>query len=265
MSDPSPNDLNHQSESRLFLRIALATFVLWCSFGLLIPICLAQFIPASSVQIYGQVGDTFGLVNSLFSGFAFFVAIWTVRLQIIEHGQSSKRYVEQERLQLEQLQIGQQTVKQQAEMREREDRLLIQNCLLELNGDVSRIMELSWVFGVRPKIYMGMGSGGVPKKKFGYGTGNPETGEHVRQLDQARAALNDDILAVKLRLGKAGQPLVEFTGKLLELSDKSVFCKPKTDLFECVKQIRAETERIGITHSATFVDEAPTAAGHQHD
>lgn len=81
--------------------LIVGTFPLWCS--------------GISIEKSGQIGDMFGVANSLFSGSAFVVAMLALTMQIRETRESGERQLKQETLQTQQMQLAERT----AEIQER--------------------------------------------------------------------------------------------------------------------------------------------------
>lgn len=118
--------------------------ILWIAITYYGPSWMLSRLNKDNMAAYGQVGDMFGMVNSLFSGLAFLAAIYAVILQTVEMREAGERRLEEENQQTEQMTIANETLKLQKQMKEHESSQLILRCLVDLNSDVSRVRE-AWI------------------------------------------------------------------------------------------------------------------------
>ena len=71
---------------------------LWIAITYFGPALILSGMNKDKMAAYGQVGDMFGMVNSLFSGMAFLAAIYAVILQTVEMREAGERQLEQEKI-----------------------------------------------------------------------------------------------------------------------------------------------------------------------
>jgi hypothetical protein len=187
--------------SGFFVGIVLA----WILLGFVAPL----WITDKDMPSAGQLGDMFGMVNSLFSGLAFLAAITAVLLQTVELEESRKQETEQGELQKHQLQIGVTTVRIQAQMQEAELTRGIVSCLCKTNRDVTSYLIAHTQDAYAGLIDIGLDSGSRQSTSNG-----KQQFEHRRFL--AMIDLQDDHLAVQLCLGKDAEELKAAIDELLE-------------------------------------------------
>lgn len=119
-------------------QVAAWMFGVWLLFGFFVPLVLPMFVPSEKIAISGQIGDMFGVVNSLFSGLAFVAAITAVLLQTIEMRESGERRLEEEKQQTEQMKIAKDTAYLQS--------LMLRGAQLNtMNQILSEVTEASYV------------------------------------------------------------------------------------------------------------------------
>ncbi|MES2791578.1 MAG: hypothetical protein V4719_18310 [Planctomycetota bacterium] len=121
-------------------QVAAWMFVVWLLFGFFVPLVLPKFVPSEKIAVSGQIGDMFGLVNSLFSGLAFVAAITAVLLQTIEMRESGERRLEEEKQQTEQMKIAKDGHEFQVKMQNDQDKMQLRQ--LKIAKDTAFLQSL---------------------------------------------------------------------------------------------------------------------------
>jgi hypothetical protein len=99
-----------------------------------------------SVASAGQIGDMFGMANSLFSGFAFTVAIMAFVLQIKQMRVAGEHHLEESKLKAEEMRLANENVRLQKEMRDDEKRKIQLDVLMHLKRDLLKYSQSVSVF-----------------------------------------------------------------------------------------------------------------------
>lgn len=176
-------------------------FIIWLIAGIL-PFVVSRY----SVETSGQIGDMFGMANSLFSGFAFAVAMLALVMQIRETREAGERHAEesrlaneniqrqlkQEELQTRQMELAERTAEIQHatmtnEIRQRKEALLVE------------ILDVVGTMNVKLMVYRGRASDAMKEPQ-----------EHM--VEKRNAALNDVLISFAKIGAMRGAALINFGG-----------------------------------------------------
>lgn len=139
--------------------------VLWITITCFGPACMLWSMGNSNMAAYGQVGDMFGMVNSLFSGLAFLAAIYAVILQTIEMREAGERRLEEEKQQTDQMRIAKDTAFLQSLML-RETRRNTMNQILSEVTETSHVLYKEILIYHRRQILAKQTGGGIEHEQL---------------------------------------------------------------------------------------------------
>lgn len=221
------------------------TFFMWIFVGILFPVAIWDFVvhlfPNAHVDKLGQIGDMFGAANAMFSSMAFFAAILTVMLQVKQMKESSKRDLEQEKLQVEEMKLANENLTLQRELMDREERKQVRSCLLKVNNDASHFVKFHHLFGV--PVQISIPANGPPVKRLYGSRGDSQSTDDQQRYEDARLELQGNCLSVKLVLGANGSKIIEHIETLVSLSNtKLTRDESQRRIVECTTQLRQELE-----------------------
>ena len=183
----------------------LALLPVWLVVGL-VPLWLKGW----NGQEAGVFGDSFGFVNSLFSGFAFLIATYALIKQIEESHESGQIQKQTAQLQLEQTAIAERTAMIQESIRKDSLKQIAMSAFLKIAYDV-RLFKDAFIerhFNEEEPYSFGPPEHGMGDRNF----------SRVREFDSAYRLLQSNCLGIRLIFGSAGQLLEGHLNDLLELS-----------------------------------------------
>jgi hypothetical protein len=200
----------------------------WVLLGV-VPFVLAKF----SLPSAGQIGDTFGMANSFFSGLGFAIAGAALLIQILQSKESADQRAED-------VKLANENIRLQLEIREDEKRKGILECLQKVNRDI-----VSMQGACDPADLFG----GFSHMELS----EPERAEKARQqaerIERFRSCkleITADALAVRLVLGDTGNMLAEWIDEFYEIAI-SDYADEEFELgllSDKSEEIREEIERV---------------------
>ena len=205
-----------------------------------------------SLSDAGSYGESFGLVNSLFSSFGFAFVALALLLQIKELRDTAQTQAEQGRMQLEQMQIAERTARIQEAMRLDEKRRLAMDAFLRINQDTVAFKHafVAW-----------------------HPENNPPTGNELvdqgndRRLKKdffnAYTALRANCLSVGLLFDRRGDTLGKAIQDLYDMASRLIGprCPPAAECEEMMnQQIKKIEEQIRPLWESLSAEDSLTAA-----
>lgn len=205
--------------------------ILWISITYYGPSWMLSRLNKDNMAAYGQVGDMFGMVNSLFSGLAFLAAIYAVILQTVEMREAGERRLEEENQQTEQMKIARESLGVQLKMREDDRRKQIIDCFRKTHRDALELLAVCDRIANK-KIYIG-------RDQRPTVSGVDETAT----LHMAKMDLLEDTLSLTLLLGDPGEAIAGTIHRLLKVADGPEMMHEKVpELSEVFKLIGKQFE-----------------------
>lgn len=167
-------------------------FLFWLIVGLL-PSLFARFNVAQS----GQIGDMFGMANSLFSGFAFTAAMLALVLQVRETRESGERQLKQEALQTQQMQLAKDTADIQRKLMDSQNAQFLMPVLTRIIHNTYRLRSV-WIE--------------FPKEPLS----SPLISHLKDEWKKVREAIEQDALTVELIFPMSGSELAKLLRNLVQ-------------------------------------------------